>query len=357
MNVKQVIEQVTAWVEQEGQQIPGFCGAHLMGSILSMPHEAPFPPYHDVDLTIVVRDAAHVTATHDAAAGGLILEYSTVSIQRYRTAEQVLSDPELAANLAANSILADPDGLLQPLQRSVAARYADRQWVEARCAVEHGIAMQVIQELRNAATPADALWFLCSVVLFLSGQLAEATLQSPTHRRSLVLLRDVLQAAGRRDLHEATLQLMGWAHLRRQEVEAYLQDCAEAFDRAAAVSHTPVPFQVKFQPHIRPYIINGAQEMIDQGFHREAMFWISGFLLFANAAIQADAPPDEKPYFQGKLDRLIAEMGLSAPGAIATRVREAEALAAAIAAVAQVLIEQRSQTEPRSFRALMACPS
>src|SRR5262245_41413886 len=45
MNVKQVIEQAAAWVEREGRHIPGFCGAHLMGSILSMAPDAPFPPY------------------------------------------------------------------------------------------------------------------------------------------------------------------------------------------------------------------------------------------------------------------------------------------------------------------------
>src|SRR5690348_15491621 len=119
MNVRQVIEQATAWVEQEGRQIPGFCGAHLMGGILSMSPDAPFPPYRDVDLNIVVRNAAHITETHDRAVGGLILEYSTVSLQRYRTAEDVLANPELAANLAADSILADPEGLLLPLQQNV----------------------------------------------------------------------------------------------------------------------------------------------------------------------------------------------------------------------------------------------
>ena len=343
MNVKQVIEQATAWVEREGRQIPGFCGAHLMGGILSMPPDAPFPLYRDVDLNIVVRDAAHPTVTHDVAVGGLILEYSTVSLQRYRTAEEVLSNPELAANLAANSILVDPDDLLLPLQRSVAAQYAHRQWVQARCAYEQQIVMRALEGLRGAATPPEALWFLSNIALFLSGLLAEASLRPPTHRRCLVLLRDVLHAAGRRDLHEATLQLLGWAHLRRHEVEGYLHDCALAFDLATAVSRTPVPFQVKFQPHVRPYIIAGAQEMIEQGYHREAMFWIAGFLMFANTAIQADAPAAEKPRFQGMLDRLMTQMGLSAPTAVATRVREAELLTDAIVAVADALIEQRSE--------------
>jgi hypothetical protein len=342
MNVQQVIEQVSVWVEREGRQIPGFRGAHLMGSILTMPHDAPFPLYRDVDLNIVVGDEMHTTTTHDVAAGGLMLEYSTISIARYRSPEDVLANPELAANLAVDGILVDPHGILAPLHQAVAAQYAQRHWVLARCAYERQVVTQALEGLRGALTPSEALWSLSNVALFLSGLLAEASLRPPTHRRCLVLLRDVLHAAGRRDLHEATLQLLGWAHLRRQDVETYLHDCALAFDRAVAVTRTPVPFQAKFQSHIRPYIIDGAQEMIGQGYHREAMFWVSGFLLFANAAIQTDAPAAEKSDYQARLDRLLAEMGLDALGDGAARAREAEVLTDVIVAVADALVEQRA---------------
>ena len=79
-----------------------------MGSILSIPSDAPFPPYRDVDFNIVVDDETHVTATHDIAAGGLMLEYSTVSIARYRSPEDVLANPELAANLARTAVASPP---------------------------------------------------------------------------------------------------------------------------------------------------------------------------------------------------------------------------------------------------------
>jgi len=110
----------------------------------------------------------------------------------------------------------------------------------------------------------------------------------------------------------------------------------------ATVTHTPVPFQAKLQPHVRPYLVDGAHEMIAQGYHREAMFWISGFLLFATTAIQSDAPAADKPRFQAKFDRLIAEMGLSTPADVAARAREAEALAEAIFAVADALVLHRA---------------
>jgi hypothetical protein len=337
MNVGQVIELVREWVDRHGRHIDGFRAAHLMGGILMLPHDAPFPAYRDVDLNIVC-DGDRPTTTHDVAHNGLIIEYSLISIDKYRTPEDVLSNPELAANLKADSILADPHGILAPLHEAVAAQYADQRWIEARCAYEQQTVKQIMGGLWHVTAPTKALWLLTSGALFLSGLLAEASLRAPTHRRSLVLMREVLYAQGHADLHEAVLRLLGWAELGRKEVEQYLGDCALAFDRAVAVTRRPVMMQYKLQPHIRPYVIDGAQEMIDQGYHREAMFWIAGFLMFANAAIQADAPDHEKPLFQAKLDRLIAEMGLSTAADVAARAREAQALADALFAVADALV-------------------
>lgn len=154
------------------------------------------------------------------------------------------------------------------------------------------------------------------------------------------MMRDVLDVYGRPELQELMLRLLGFGHLSRQQVELYLRDCAEAFDRAAAITRTPVPFQFKLQPHVRPYLVGGAQELIDQGYHREAMFWISGFLGFANTAIQCDAPADEKPYFQAKFDRLIDEIGLRTPADIAERASATQDLAATIFGIADELAER-----------------
>jgi hypothetical protein len=39
MNVRGVIAAVQEWVDAHGNQIPGFCGAHLMGGILALADE------------------------------------------------------------------------------------------------------------------------------------------------------------------------------------------------------------------------------------------------------------------------------------------------------------------------------
>jgi len=118
MNVSQVITLVQAWVDEYGRHTPGFCGAHLMGGILSMPKESVFPPSDDVDFSLVLQNTQE-WETHDIAYKGLLLEYSTVGIQYYRSPEAVLSNPQLASNLAVDSILADPVGLLTPVHAVV----------------------------------------------------------------------------------------------------------------------------------------------------------------------------------------------------------------------------------------------
>lgn len=132
MNVGQVIELAKAWVAVEGCHLPGFCGAHLMGALTSMPKKMPFPAYRDVDLQIVLREGPR-QEPQNIFYKGLLLEYSSFTIERYQSPEIVLADPALAYHLTTDSILSDPFGLLAELQPTIIEAYAQRQWILARC--------------------------------------------------------------------------------------------------------------------------------------------------------------------------------------------------------------------------------
>lgn len=117
--------------------------------------------------------------------------------------------------------------------------------------------------------------FQVSLVTFLVGLTelcASATLTPPTHRRCLVVMRQALEGYGQSALAERLLAIIGFAHMTPAAVAAYLQECAVTFDRAVQIVRTPVIYKFKLQPHVRPYIVEGAQAMIDEGFHREAMY-------------------------------------------------------------------------------------
>ena len=329
MNAGDAIGIAREWVAVQGSRTPGFCAAHLMGSLLTMPPESAFPPSGDVDFNVVVAQD-QPTETFNIPWQGLILEYSVVSRSQYATPEAVLANPELACNLAHDSVLADRDGSFRALQREVERRYGERQWVEARCAAEKGIVMGMLRQLDEANNDGDAAYAANGVALFLSGLLATADGLAPTHRRCLVLLKDRLAAHGRSDLYADTLDLLGFARFTRRQVEGYLADCAVAFDRAVEVRRSPCMFPFKFQPHVRPYIIDGPRAMIEEGYYREAMLWIEGWLVFSNQVIQADGAEAERPRFRERLDALRAAKVLATPGLTASRRERAHRLAGAI---------------------------
>ena len=200
MNAGNALRVAREWVAVHGRRTPGFCAAHLMGSLLTMPPEAEFPASGDVDLNLVVAQD-QPTETFNISWQGLILEYSVVSHSQYATPEAVLANPELACNLAHDSVLADRDGSFRALQREVERRYGERQWVTARCAAEKGIVGGFLQQVDEADSDGDASFAANGVALFLSGLLATADGLPPTHRRCLVLLKDRLEAHGRSDLY------------------------------------------------------------------------------------------------------------------------------------------------------------
>ena len=99
-----------------------------------------------------------------------------------------------------------------------------------------------------------------------------------------------------------------------------------AFDRAVEVYQTPIPYGFAIRPHLRPYHVEATQEMIDEGNHREAMYWIT-CLDTAYLALQNDAPDAEKPVFAAQLQAMQAALGFTSAEAWAERVAAAERLA------------------------------
>jgi hypothetical protein len=339
LNTGQAIELAREWVEVHGSQVPGFRGAHLMGGLTYTPKDALFADYKDIDLNIVVQGAQGYEV-RDLLYQGRILEYGTVSIDRYRSPEMVLSDIELASNLAADSILADPLGILAELRRTVAKEYSRRKWVVARCDQLKNSALQSVAELSRASSPVEALWQVIFLGRDLAGLVAVAGLRPPTNRRCFILMQEILALWGRSTVYEDSLGVLGVAHLSRAQAESFLHECAAAFDKAVAVTRTPIPYQFKLHAHVKPYIIEGTREMIDAGSHREAMPWIAACLLLANTAIQFDATEEDRPAFQEQVDRLASDLGLGTMPDVRARLQQAQALTDSVFKAADEIVSR-----------------
>ncbi len=333
--VADVVAIVREWVDQQARHLPDFAGAYLWGGITALPPDAPFSLYRDVDVVVVLTQGAPEDDL-EIFYRGLMLEVIQQNLAAHQDAEAVLANPSHGPNMATTQILADPTGGLTPLRQAVAAEYGRRRWIQARCAAEKASAEEWLAAMRQAATPLDRMVAVRVFLGALSGLLAVAQLQRPTTRRTLALLRELLEAQGRPDLHESALMLMGSAHLSRAEVQALLDQCVRAFDRAVAVYQTPLPFGFVMRPHLRPYHVAGTQEMIDEGNHREAMFWIT-CLDTAYLVLQNDAPAAEKPGFAAQFEAMHTALGYNSAAAWAERVAAAERLAPEMYRIAATL--------------------
>ncbi|AEI67789.1 hypothetical protein [Corallococcus macrosporus] len=307
MNVDQAIQRARAWVEQQSTHISGFHGAFLAGSLTRMPPNTPLEPWRDVDVVVVTTDPGSVQGDRmELSLDGIIIECGVLSDEPFRSPEGILSSAEHADNLAAGVILADPTGSLQKLHTQVAAEYARRRWVQARCDSRKEYIGRRMRQAREALAadnfPAVFMHFYVAMSL-LVGLTAQADAKPLTLRRGFVLSGALLESWGRADLHEEALALLGSAHLSREEVEQFLAHFDEAFELAVRVKRKPIHYDFKFQRHLRPYYVDGTREMLREGRHREAIYWIIGYCYQAWLVLLNDAP---EALQQPHLERLVS---------------------------------------------------
>lgn len=335
-----VVAIVQDWVEHHARHLPDFAGAYLWGGITALPADAPFELYRDVDVVVVFAKGAQADPL-EVLHRGAMLEVIAKNLADHQDAEAVLANPSDGPNLATTQILADPTGMLVPLQQAVAAEYGRHRWVKARCDAEQASAEQQLAAMRQVSSTVhsqEPLWPVWLLLNALSGLLAVAQLKRPTTRRTLGLLRELLGEQARPDLHEAALGVWGSAHMSRAEVQAMLDQSLVAFDRSVEVYQTPTPFGFTIRAHLRPYLAEATQVMIDQGEHREAVFWIMTLVTESYLVLQNDAPDAEKPVFAAQLQAMLTALGYTSAEAWAERTAAAERLAQAIYAVAEPLI-------------------
>ncbi|CAA9220037.1 MAG: hypothetical protein AVDCRST_MAG26-486 [uncultured Chloroflexia bacterium] len=338
--VAAVVDIVREWVDLHARHLPDFAGAYLWGGITALPADAPFPLYRDVDVRVVVTRGAQED-TREILYRGVMLEVDSMNLEAHQDAEAVLADPSHGPNMATTQVLADPTGILAPLQKAVAADYGRRRWIQARCEAEKASAEQHLAAMRQVSNPTEgqeALWPVWLLLNALSGLLAVAQLKRPTTRRTLSLLGDLLDEQGRSDLHEAALTTWGSAHMSRADVEGMLDQSVVAFDRSVEVYQTPTPYGFTIRAHLRPYLTEATQEMIDEGNHREATFWIMTLVSECYLVLGNDAPDAEKPVFAAQFQAMLAALGYTSAEAWAERVESAERLAREIYPIADALV-------------------
>lgn len=297
------------WLARSAREFNGYRGAYLAGSTCWLPDETPLTPGTDTDVMVVVGEETAKPGKfvfHD-----VLLEVSLVPWTEVRSAAAILGDYHLAPSFRSGAILDDPTGELRRLQRCVVREYASRVWVARRLDM---VQRKIVAGLDNMHPDAP---FHQQVIewVFPTGVTAHlilvAALRNPTVRKRYVAAKAVLTAYGLADRYPLLLHLLGCEAMTREPAQRHLDALGAVFDATAAViaPDSALAFATDLHPESRVIASDGMQELIDDGLHREAVFWFVVTYARCLTALAADAP-DQLDRWQPGFRDLLAELGI-----------------------------------------------
>ncbi len=347
MLVRYAKDVARQWVIEEVANVTGFQGAFYHGSINWLADDAVMPATSDVDVMIVLQEGS---GSGPGRRGKLIfrdvlLEVSYIGSDAIRSPEQVLGVSHLAGSFRGASIMLDPTGHLAELQAVVAEEYAKRKWVHKRC--EHAKA-KVLGHLRSLNE-----WelFHDQVTSWLFGtgvtthMLLVAGLRNPTVRKRYVAVRELLEDYGHLGLYNTLLELLGCARMGPERVAYHLEALTEVFDAAKRVIRTPLVFAADISDIGRSVAIDGSRELIERGFHREAIFWMAVTYSRCQKVLYQDAPAEVQDRFSPGYRQLLSDLGITSLADLAQRSEEVQAFLPRIWEIAEDIMRANPEIE------------
>ena len=345
MIIREARELARQWVAEEGSRTPGFHGAFFTGSTTWLPDDAALPPSSDVDVTVVRTDADVTDKPGKFSYRGLILEVTHLPVEQVRSAQDVLGHFHLAGNFRTPNIISDPTGELTTLQTAVSRDFATRAWVRARTEHARSLASERLRDL-DASQPLRGQGLSCLMAAGVSTYvLLVAGLRNPTVRKRYLATRELLAEFGHLDLYPGLLATVGCADLGAERVAHHLDRLAQAFDAASEIRDSPFYWASDLSAAARPIIIDGSQEMIDRGDHREALFWMA--VTYGKCLMVLDhggSGATLERFEQGNRE-LLADLGLRSYADCQRRIAEIEGLLPRIEKVAEQIIAAHPEIE------------
>jgi len=337
--VKEAKEVARQWVIEEASKVSGFHGAYYAGSANWLPDDAVLPATSDVDVWVV-----HTGPTPPDKLGKFIyrdvmLEVSYQPSDQLQSPERVLGDYHMAGCFRTPSIIVDPSGELTRLQAVVARDYAKDRWVRVRCEDAMSRVRRNLQKVSEAELFHDRV----SCWLFAAGVtthvLLVAGLRNPTVRRRYVAVRELLEEYNRLDYYESLLEMLGCAQMSRADVERHLAALTDVFDVAKEVIKTPYRFAADISDISRPVAIDGGWELIENGYHREAVFWTVATYSRCQHVLYRDAFVEMRNRYSRGYRELLGDLGISSFADLQKRSEQVESLLPGVWEVAEVILE------------------
>jgi hypothetical protein len=290
MLVLEARAQASEWVERKASRTAGFLGAFLTGSTKWKPADALHRASSDVDVRVVV-DTEQAPADHKKSFyRDILLEAAFVTRASLGSAETILLDPYLAGSLWYPVLLADPTGVLHELGEGVTREFARRPRVVHRSNGLREIALSRLDHIDAAETFPEQVtsWLFGTGVTTMV--LLAAGLRNLTVRRRYADSRALLAEHGRLDFHEEMLTWIGCEDMSQERVRRHLRALGAAYDATAEHLDSSFRFAADLRPAARLIAIDGTREMIDEGLHREAVFWLVSTFSRCLQGLVRDAP-------------------------------------------------------------------
>jgi hypothetical protein len=324
MLVGQARSLAQAWVRQEAQSLLGFQGAFMTGSAIWSPDDAVLAPSSDVDVMIVLTGPLPPVKPGKVKYRGVLLDATYLAADELDSPDAVLSSYYLASSFWRPGILLDPTGRFQALTEVVSKEYSRRHWVKQRCehgwsnAARHFSALSGTLPLHDQAT----IWLFgtaaSTIVLLCAG------LRNPTVRKRYLAVRQLLEEYGLQHHYEPLLEALGCARMSRERVEQHLRALERTFDAAASVVNTPFFFASEIGADGRLIAIDGSRDLIEHGYHREAIFYIAATFARCDKILYHDASPVVRDDHLGSFLALLDDLGVGSTPDLLERARQVE---------------------------------
>jgi hypothetical protein len=344
MIVKQAKEVARQWVIDEASQTDGFGGAYFHGSTNWLPEATTLPATSDVDIMVVLAGPSPPDKLGKFIYRDVMLEVSYLPGDQFRSPDLILGHYHLAGSFRTASIILDPAGHLTRLQAAVSKAYAQRRWVYKRCQQARDKVLQGYRLNESDPLPDQVMAWLFPAGIT-THVLLVAGLKNPTVRQRYVAAREVLAQYGRLDFYPTLLEMLGCTRMSRARVEHHLAALADVFDAAKTQVKTPFSFASDISDVARPIAIDGSRELIEQGYHREAIFWMVVTYSRCQKVLYHDAPVEMQARFTAGYQQLLADLGIASLADLQQRSEQVKATLPRVWQVAKAIMAANPEIE------------
>lgn len=340
MLVREVKELVSEWVMNYGTTSPDFMGALFRGSITKMQDDDEFPMSSDVDLGFVFEHAIPDEIPKKTVLNGVSVGGLCWLIDRFKPVDKVLGDYRIGFSFQRANLIPGAKEPLVELTGEASREFPKRYWVNQRVEDAQANCAKYVESVYQAENAFDQvmiwLWatgITCHIVL-------AAGMKNPTVRKRYLAARNVLSDFEMLDFYEALHRLQGSCDWDRFLTDKHFENATRVFDIACEAGPHPFPFGADICKQSRVSVIGGTKSLIDQGDHREAVYWIVATFARSLRILEHVGDQESLDEFRPSFDEMLSDLGLDSERDIFDRTERVKAAIPQVMDVAHAIMDR-----------------